>query len=211
LDALREAVAAAQSHIVDLGLAGGNFYDPEKAHREEAVQFGIQWIDIAKHVGSPSVRQHIHASHGAPRSVSLAAGSLARMAEHGAKRNIVINLENDSAVTEDPYFLIAVIEKVNSPYLRALPDFGNSMQQHDEAYNEKAVKAMFAHAYNMSHVKNVITKKGGSIYKIDVAKMFAIAKASDYRGYFSMEYDSGSGDPFQGTDELIQQSLSALA
>ena len=210
LDAFRASLEAAKSHIVDLGLSGKNFYDPEPAQRDEAVRYGCQWIDIARHVGSPSVRQHLHASHGAPRSVRLAADSLARMAAYGAKQNIVVNLENDSAVTEDPYFLLAVIEKVNSPYLRALPDFGNSIQHHDAVFNQKAVKAMFGHAYNMAHVKNVITGKGGVEYKIDVAKMFAIAKASSYRGYFSMEYDSGSGDAFAGTDELIRQSLEGL-
>jgi sugar phosphate isomerase/epimerase len=211
LDAFKASLETAKSHIVDLGLSGRNFYDPERAHRDEAVRYGCQWIDIARHVGSPSVRQHIHAARGVPRNVSLAADSLKRMADYGAKQNIVVNLENDSAITEDPYFLLAVIEKANSPYLRALPDFGNSMQHHDEAFNEKAVKAMFGHAYNMAHVKNVITGKGGVEYKINVAKMFAIAKASSYRGYFSMEYDSGSGDTFEGTDTLIRESLAGLA
>jgi sugar phosphate isomerase/epimerase len=210
LDELRASVEAAKSHFADLGLSGRNFYDADKLQREEAVKYGMTWIDVAKHLGSPSVRQHIHASKGAVRSVPIAAESLGQMAEYGSKQGIVVNLENDSAVTEDPFFIIAVIERVKSPYLRALPDFGNSMQQYDEAFNERAVKAMFGHAYNMSHVKNVITNKGGAVYKIDVAKMFAIAKASGYKGYFSMEYDSGSGDPFAGTDELIRESMSAL-
>ena len=41
----------------------------------------------------------------------------------------MVNLENDNAVAEDPYFIVNVVEKVNHGYLRALPDFGNSVVQ----------------------------------------------------------------------------------
>ena len=47
-----------------------------------------------------------------------------------------------------------VIDAVNSPWLRALPDFGNSMMKGDEDFNYRAVDAMFRHAYNISHVKD---------------------------------------------------------
>ncbi|MFZ0594952.1 MAG: sugar phosphate isomerase/epimerase family protein [Bryobacteraceae bacterium] len=211
LDTFRTEVERAKSHVVDLGLAGKNFYDPNRSERDAAVAYGRKWIDIARHIGSPSVRQHIHARPGVARNVPLAADSLRRLVDYGAERNIIVNLENDSAVSEDPYFLISVIRKVNSPYLRALPDFGNSMQGHDAEYNERAVKAMFGYAYGMCHVKNIITAKGGRVYRVDLGKMFAIARASSYRGYFSMEYDTASGDPFEGTDTLIEETLKYLA
>lgn len=50
----------------------------------------------------------------------------------------------------------------------------------------------------------------GKFYKIDLAKMFAIAKASGSRGYFSMEWDHSAGDPFHGTEQLIKESLRYL-
>ena len=40
--------------------------------------------------------------------------------------------------------------------------------------------------------------------------MFAIAKASGYRGYFSMEVDTNSHDPFEGTQKLVDVSLKYL-
>jgi Xylose isomerase-like TIM barrel len=127
LVSFREAVAKAGSHVVDLGLSGGKFYDPDRLKRQAGVDLGRQWIDIAVVVGSPSVRQHVAGDAGAKPDVTLAAESLGQLAEYGSKRNIVVNLENDNAVAEDPFFLTAVIEKVNSPYLRGLPDFGNSL------------------------------------------------------------------------------------
>jgi hypothetical protein len=99
---------------------------------------------------------------------------------------------------------------VNNPYLRALPDFGNSLPPHDEAFNERAVNAMFKHVFNIVHVKDMITSHGKESH-VDLAKMFSIAKANSYRGYFSMEFDTASGDPFEGTRRLVEQTLEYLA
>lgn len=207
LDALRHAVEKANSHIVDLGLAGRHFYAPDAAERKAGVEYGCKWIDIARAIGSPTVRQHISGSKGAKPDVALAAESLGQLAEYGAKRNIIVILENDNPVAEDPFFLVNVIQKVNSPYLRALPDFGNSLIGHDEAYNERAVRAMLKYAYSMCHVKDTVQGRNGERATVDLQKMFGIARESSYRGYFSMEFDTDAGDPFHGTETLIQETL----
>jgi sugar phosphate isomerase/epimerase len=175
--------------------------------RDEAVAYGSKWIDIARIIGSPSVRQHLATDPHAAPSVDNSAESLGRLASYGARKNIVVNLENDAPGAEDPFFIATVVGKVNSPYLRALPDFGNSLRGHDAAYNRKAVDGMFKYAYNMSHVKDMLLGKDGQTYKVDVPGMFAVARENSYRGYFSMEYDTSVGDPFQGTEALVAQSL----
>jgi hypothetical protein len=43
-----------------------------------------------------------------------------------------------------------------------------------------------------------------------VDRIFAVAKKSGYRGYFSMEWE-GTGDPYDGTRRLLEQSLKNLA
>ena len=205
------AVAKAGSHIVDLGLGGGAFYDPDAAVRDKAVAEGRKWIDIAAQLGSPSVRQHVSRSKNAPADVTLAAQSLGAMAEYGQTKNIVVNLENDAPVSEDPFFLVSVIEKVNSPYLRALPDMGNSLPpSNDAARNERAVRAMFRHVFNVCHVKDAILHENtGKVYTVDLAKMFAIAEESHFKGYFTMEPDV-HGDPFEATQKLITATLTHL-
>ena len=207
LDSFREAVAAAHSCLADLGLSGRDFSDSSKPVRDEAISFGRRGIDLAAAIGSPSVRQHLHASKDATPSVDQTAESLTKLAAYGAKRNVIVNLENDSPGAEDPFFIVKVIRKVDSPYLRALPDFGNSLRGHDAAYNHEAVAAMFDFAYNMSHVKNVLRTKNGEVDRVNVPGMFAVARGHAYRGYFSMEYDTAAGDPFEGTDRLIELSL----
>jgi len=209
LASFRAALVKAGSHIVDLGLNEGRFYDPDPNRRQKGIDDGKKGIDIALALGSPSVRQHVAGSM--HTNVDLAAQSLAKLAEYGAQKNIVVNLENDTPGPEDPFFLVQVIVKVNNPYLRALPDFGNSIIGHDEAFNERALKGMFAHAFNMSHVKEDVLDEKGKKYHVDLPNVFAIAKASGYRGYFSMEYETEGGDPYAGTQELVNHTLKCLS
>jgi len=76
LDAFRAAVQQAGSRIVDLGLGGGSFWDPDKSKRQAAVEYGQHWIDLAVQLGSPSIRQHLGAPRGVKPDVDLASGTL---------------------------------------------------------------------------------------------------------------------------------------
>jgi sugar phosphate isomerase/epimerase len=210
LESFRRAVESAGSHMVDLGLAGRKFWDPDPAQRQAAIDYGKHWIDIAAVVGSPSVRQHLGGSHGVKPDVDLGAQTLSKLADYGAAKNILVLLENDSAVNEDPFLIVNLIEKVGNPFLRGLPDLGNSLQAGDADFNERGVTAMFQHAYSMCHVKDAVVGKGGEVYKVDLAKMFGIAKASGYRGYFSMEFETRLADPFTGTARLKDETLKYL-
>jgi sugar phosphate isomerase/epimerase len=207
----RIAVETAGSHVVDLGIAGQDFSNATKSVRDEAIAFGSKWIDIAVLIGSPSIRPHLKTAKGAAPSVDNAAESLARLAEYGARKNVIVNLENDSPGSEDPFFIAEVVGKVNSLYLRALPDFGNSLRGHDAAYNRKAVDGMFQYAYNMCHVKDILRTKTGEVYHVDLPQLFAVARAHSYRGYFSMEFDTAAGDPYEGTENLVRQSLQYMS
>lgn len=211
LDSFRVAVAKANSRIVDLGLSGRRFYAADKTVRQTAVAYGQKCVDIAVKVGSPSVRQHIDGKHDEKAEVSLASESLGQLAEYGAKHKIVINLENDSLISEDPFFLVSVIEKVKNPYLRALPDFGNSLVDHDQEYNRSAVDAMLKHVFNVCHVKDTVKSAKGKQYNIDLPAMFSLAKKHGYQGFFCMEFDTASGDPVSGTRQLVKETLQHLS
>jgi sugar phosphate isomerase/epimerase len=209
LSRFRQTLRKQNVNLAGLELGGRAFYDPDAQRRRDAVEYGKKWIEIAVVLGAPSVKPQINEPHRLQPDVDRAASTFGALAEYGARRNIVIDMENDDPVTQDPFFIAKVIEKVDSPYLRALPDFGNSAVKGPE-FNVRALTVMFQHAYNMSHVKPKIQAGNGKIYDVDVAKAFAIAKANAYRGYFSMEYDMDSGDPFSATQRLIQLSLQYL-
>jgi sugar phosphate isomerase/epimerase len=209
LGELRKAVEKAGCRVIDIP-AGvrASLYDPDAAKRKTGVDNAKKWVDAAVAIGSPSIRVHIQGVRGVQPDVARAAESLHAIADYGAEKNIVINLENDDPATEDAFYLVKVIEQVNSPWLHGLPDFCNSMLKGDEKYNYDSVTAMFHHAYNISHVKDSEVDNG-KVFRVDVGKTFGIAKQAGYRGYFSMEWE-GEGGPYEGTQKLIDASLKYL-
>jgi len=211
LDDFRSALDRAGCAVVNIALDGEHsFYAADRGERERAVADNQRWIDAAARLGSPSIRTHIALAGNQPPDLGRCADTLLRIAEHAAKRNVVIHLENDDGVTEDPMFLVKLIEQVNSLWLRALPDFGNSLMHKapEEAY--AGVESMFQHAYGICHVKQSEATEEGANVQVDLAYVFAILKKSGFRGYLSMEYDN-TGDPYQGTDELIAKSQQLLS
>jgi sugar phosphate isomerase/epimerase len=211
LEELRAAVAKAGGAIVNIAVDGEHSpYAADVAERERAIAFSKQWIDAAVAIGSPSVRTNIPLAKDSKPDVERTAASLARVAEYGATKNVVVNLENDNPVNEDPFFLVKVIEKVNSAWLHALPDFANTLAAYDEEYAYKGIAEMFGHAYNISHVKETEVGDGkDKIAHVDLERTFGIAKQHGYKGYFSMEWDS-PGDPYAGTAGLIDKTLKNL-
>jgi len=122
----------------------------------------------------------------------------------------VVHLENDDPLSEDPFFLVKVIKKVNSPWLRALPDFGNTLSAHDDDYAYEAIDEMFTHAYGICHVKDGSVDEQGKATHVDLARTFGILKRHSYKGYCSIEYDA-PGDPYKPTAALIDTTIEHLS
>jgi sugar phosphate isomerase/epimerase len=211
LHGFREAIEKAGVHVVNIPVDNQHsYYDADASVRKQAVANGKSWVDVAVILGSPSVRTSIAEAKNAKPNADVAADEIRPLVEYAASKNIVVNLENDNLLSEDAFFVVKVIEKVNSPYLHALPDFCNSMQSGDEKFNYEAVRAMFGRAYNICHVKDSEANDAGKVYRVDLKKSFQILQASGYRGYCSMEWEGG-GDPYVGTRKLLTASLENLA
>jgi sugar phosphate isomerase/epimerase len=165
------------------------------------------WIDAAVLLGSPSIRVWIPKCSD-PSDLPRAVRALKPTLEYAASRNVVVNLENDNPVNASAARSLAAIKLADTPYLRALPDFGNGLMAGDERFNAQAVKDMFVHAWNIAHVKDAEIVHGQR-KTASLAELFGIAKSSGYRGYFSIESESG-GDPVVDTKHLLEQSLALL-
>ena len=211
LEEFRATVEKARGAVVNIAVDGEHSpYAMDRAERDRAVAFSKQWIDVAAAIGAPSVRANLAEAKDGQPDVERAAESLRRVAEYAATQNVVVSLENDNAVSEDPFFLVQLIEKVNSPWLHANPDFGNTIATGKEEYAYKGIEAMFRHAYSICHVKAMeVNEQTGQAFHVDMAKTFGILKRAKYRGYCSMEFDS-PGDPYAGTASLIEQTLQYL-
>ena len=212
LDQLRAAVEKAKSAVVDIAVdAQHSQYSVDPAERERAVTKSSEWIDVGAALGSPSVRTHVQGAKDSKPDVGRAADTLARVAEYAAKKNVVVHLENDDPVSEDPFFIVQVLDKVNSPWLRALPDFGNSLAAHDDQdFQNRALDVMFAHAYGICHVKDGEPDEKGKPTHVDLARTFGILKKHGYKGYCSIEFDA-PGDPYKPTAELVEKTVGFLS
>jgi sugar phosphate isomerase/epimerase len=211
LEQFRAALGKAESAVVDIAVDGEDSqYSTDASERERALIFSKHWVDVAVALGSPSIRTHIEGSKQSQPDVGRAAETLQEVAEYASKKNVVVHLENDNPVSEDPFFIVQLIDKVNSPWLRALPDFGNSLAAHDEQFAYRAIDAMFVHAYGICHVKDGEVNEQGKAVRVDLARTFTILKRHGYKGYCSIEYDA-PGDPYKPTAELIEQTIRFLS
>ncbi len=179
----------------------------DAAKREKGLADYCKWIDAAVILGSPSVRMHIPRCPD-PANLDVAAKAFSPVIQYAASHNVIVNLENDDPVLDNAHRIIMFIEKVNSPYLRALPDFGNSMLQGDTEFNAKAVEGMFRLATSIAHVKDAETVRDKT-ERADIKRLFGIAKAARFRGYYSMESDYDT-DPFKDTKHLVELSVSLM-
>ncbi len=211
VEELRAAVHAAGSAVIDIAVDETHGqYSPQAGDRAQAVAISKLWIDVGAALGSPSIRTHVDGEKDGKPDAKLAAETLKRVAEYAAQKNVVVHLENDNPVSEDPFFLVEVVDRVKSPWLRALPDFGNSLAAHGDEFDVRAMEAMFAHAYGICHVKDGEVDDNGKASHVDLARTFGILKKHNYRGYCSIEYDA-PGDPYRPTAELIQKTIAYLS
>ena len=211
LEQFRTTVEKVRAAIVNIAVDGEHSpYAADRAEREKAVAFSKHWADVAAVLGSPSIRTNLPDAKDSEPDVERTAESLLRVVEYASTKNVIVNLENDNPVSEDPFFLVKVIEKVNSPWLHALPDFANTLASGNEGHAYEGINAMFARAYNISHIKGLEATSDGKLVHVDMAKTFGFLKQHAYKGYCSMEWDS-PGDPYQGTADLIEKTIRFLS
>ena len=211
LEKSRTSLEKARAAIVNIAVDGEHSpYAADRSEREQAIAFSKRWVDAAVALGSPSIRTNLPPAKGLQPDLERTADSLLRLVEHASAKNVVVNLENDNPVSEDPFFLVKLIEKVNSPWLRALPDFCNTLAAKDPDYAYRGIDAMFGRAYCISHVKSSETNSQGITVRVDMGKTFGFMKQHGFKGYCSMEWDD-AGDPYQGTAELIKATLRYLS
>jgi sugar phosphate isomerase/epimerase len=209
---LKESFDKSGLHVVNIPVDSGRPKLCGTAEEKEAgLAFYRKWVDAAVILNAPGIRVHLpHAP--ADKAIECAVNAFKPLADYGASKNIVISIENDEPETEKPETIVKVIKTVNSPFLRSLPDFCNSMAIHDDqSFNEEAMRMLFSLAYHISHVKDSEGGEGGKMFHVNIDKIFAIAKQVGYRGYFSMEWEGAGNDPYAGTRALIEASLRNLS
>jgi sugar phosphate isomerase/epimerase len=205
---LRKEFDAAGVHTVNIPVDDDvELCSEDAAKREQGNARYRRWIDIAVILGAPGIRVWIPKC--TDRSdLPKAWKALEPTVAYAASKNVAVSLENDDPVNASAARTIAFLKVAKNPFLRGLPDFGNGLQAGDAAFTVQNVKDMMPWAWSIVHVKDAEVIHGVK-KTVSLADLFPIAKAAGYRGYFSMESESG-GDPVVDTKRLIAESLKFL-
>jgi sugar phosphate isomerase/epimerase len=147
LEQFRSSLEKTKGFVANVAVDGEDSpYAADAAERARAVAFSRKWVDVAAFLGAPGIRTNLPQAKDSEPNLERAAENLNHVVEYAAGKNVVINLENDNPVSEDPFFLVKLVEKVGSPWLHTLPDFANSLAHREAEYAYKGFAAMCSHA-----------------------------------------------------------------
>jgi sugar phosphate isomerase/epimerase len=178
--------------------------------RAKAVAFGKKWIDVAAHIGSPGVRVNMPPAKDIKPEAAVVAESLKMLAVYGASKNVVVHHENDNPLSENPFFIADVLDRVNSPWDRALPDCGNSFSALANGRGLPGARAnVHARLRHLSCKRRFHDAEECSDCRRFGARVCYREKAQLQR-LLSMEWDT-EGDPYAGTEKLIVATLKNIS
>ena len=133
---------------------------------------------------------------------SKIADAFAACVETAEKYNVVMALEDHSALCKNSSEQIFYIEKVNSPYLRANADIGNYWSHGGElpldGVSNIADYIAMVHVKDFLFVNNTVVPCPVGEGEIDFRSCFRVLKDINYDGYISLEYECKIGNPKHG-------------
>lgn len=187
----------------------GSLAAKAKTEREQAVENHYKWIDAANFLGCHSVRVSANGEGTPLEQKNQIVESLSKLAEYSEKRRINIIIENHKGLSCNAVWLSEVIREANSPFIGALPDFGNF----PEGINRyESVEKMMPFAKGVS-AKSYDFDEYGNEKNINYEKMLRIVVGSGYRGYVGIEYEGENLNEYEGiikTKTLLEKIRTEL-
>lgn len=197
-----------------------------KAERDTAIVAHSKWVDAAAELGCHSIRVNLFgtgAEHEFDTWKETSVDGLGRLAEHAAKSNINVIVENHGGLSSDAAKLTDVIKTINMPNCGTLPDFGNFCVKRQggerwgapciEEYDKyKGVAELMPFAKGVS-AKSYDFDAAGNEVSIDYARMLKIVKDAGYTGYIGVEYEGsrlGEEDGIRATRDLLIKTAAQL-
>ncbi len=208
VDELKSQLVRARSYLVNLPVdikemwTEGGLSGPSESVRDAAVEAAKKWIDIAWHLRARSVR--CDPGKMDPQNLTPTIDSYRKLVAYASRRGIRVIVENHGGVgSEHPEELVKLFKSVNSRYFGALPDFGNFP---DAKIRAHGLALLFPYASTVCHAKGLEFDAHGNEMKYDFPSCVEIAKREKFGGVYSVEFE-GSGDPYQGVQDVINELL----
>jgi sugar phosphate isomerase/epimerase len=194
-----------------------NFVSPKAEVRQKEIDHTLKCIEIAYELGVPCIRLNsgrwntiasfdelmkargeepvlpgYTESDGFTWCIEATQQCLAKAQECG----VVLALENHWGLSRTPGGLLRIVDAINSPWLGALMDTGNFLEDPYDKLQAIAPKTVYVQAKTYYG--------GGEWYtlELDYKRIARILSEAGYNGYVSLEYE-GKEDPYTAVPKSI--------
>ena len=214
-----------KKRAADLGIAisgtgvRNNFTTADKATRGQGVQHIKEFVEVAARLGAPVIRVfadtqmraqnwHTVSNNAArPQVLEWIADDLRQCAEHGAKYNVIIGVQNHGDFVATGAQQLDLVKAVNSKFCGSIVDTG--YYKTPDPYVDIAEVA--PHAVNWQVKQSVFGED--SEVPTDMIRLLKIVRQSGYSGYLPIETLSPQGkpyDPFKVVPDFLGKLREAI-
>jgi len=181
-----------------------DFVDPDPEVRQRNIRHTEKCIELAHEMGIPSIRlnsgrwgtirsfddlmaargkEPVLPGHTEDEGFKWCIDSIEKCLPLAEKRGVVLALENHWGLTRTPQGLLRILNAIESPWLGALMDTGNFLEDPYPKLEQIAPKTVFVQAKTYFG--------GGEWYTLDLdyGRIAQILREVDYRGYVSLEFE----------------------
>ena len=202
-----------------------DFVDPDPKVRQEHIDHTIKCINLAHEMGIPCIRlnsgrwntiksfndlmtarglEPILPGHTEDEGFQWCIDSIEKCLVHAERKGVLLALENHWGLTRTPEGLLRILNSIDSPWLGALLDTGNFLENPYEKLEKVALEAVFVQAKTYYG--------GGEWYTLDLDynRIARILKDVGYHGYVSLEFE-GKAPSDKGVAQSVSMLRSALS
>jgi sugar phosphate isomerase/epimerase len=196
IDRLKAAVDKA-GRVVTALQVDGNLALADEAERRRQIEHDKESIRIAHRLGAPIIRintggtsreENADETEGVRRVIA----AFTEMLPLARQLNVKIAIENHGGASKTGDGILQIIKGTDPKWVGVLLDFGNFKP--DTIYDEITKLAPYTIG---THVKVQNLNERGDPENYDLARVFDILKAHNYKGALSIEY-VGSEGPIEG-------------
>jgi sugar phosphate isomerase/epimerase len=195
-----------------------NFVSPDAAERQKHIDHTIKCIQLAHELGVPCIRlnsgrwntiksfdelmkrrgeEPVLEGYKDDDAFGWCIESIQKCLPDAERNGVVLGLENHWGLTRTAEGVMRIVNAVKSPWLGALMDTGNFLEDPYDRLKQMAPKTVFVQAKTYFG--------GGEWYTLDLdyARIARILAEVNYRGYVSLEFE-GKEDPATGVPKSLE-------
>lgn len=169
---------------------------PTKKERMQTAINHRKWIDVAAYLGCHAIRTNCRGPKDASKEDMLnwAEETYNLMLEYAVPAKVSIVIENHGGISNDPDWMVALFERVNSLYFGSYPDWRSRSDTFD---NYEYIRKMLPYAQGMS-ARNQPTYE-------ETKRIVDLCHNGGYRGWYGIETSGREG--IIATKKALEKAL----